>query len=70
MWILLVFVAVACSCNVYGLELVNNGYEDIYIIIKDRVPENDTLLDRIQVKDSKNLHRAQVQWVVLHINRL
>ena len=48
MIILVLLVAASLSC-VHCLELVNNGYENLHIIIKDRVPENDDLLERIQV---------------------
>lgn len=38
-----------------GLKLVNNGYEDLYIVLQDSIEENFKLIDRIKVKLMKIL---------------
>ena len=41
--------AFMCLWPIKGLKLVDNGYEDLYIVIHEAVPENETILDRIKV---------------------
>lgn len=48
-WILFALAAAIGISEIAGLKLVNNGYEDLYIVIGETVPEHDVLLDRIKV---------------------
>ena len=48
-WSLFILTAFIYSESVKGLKLVNNGYEDLYVVIQEAVPENVELLGRIQV---------------------
>ena len=48
-WILFALAAAIGISKIAGLKLVNNGYEDLYIVIGETVPEYDVLLDRIKV---------------------
>ena len=48
-WSLFILTAFTYSESVKGLKLVNNGYEDLYIVIQEAVPESVELLGRIQV---------------------
>ena len=48
-WILFALAAAIGFLDITGLKLVNNGYEELYIVIGETVPENDELLNRIKV---------------------
>ena len=50
-WILFILTACTYSESVKGLKLVNNGYEDLYVVIQEAVPESVELLGRIQVSN-------------------
>ena len=45
--LLLVLTALSQLCS--GLRFVNNGYEDLHVVIQDSVKESDKLIDRIKV---------------------
>ena len=48
-WIVFILIAFSYTESVKRLKLVNNGYEDLYVVIQEAVPESEELLDRIQV---------------------
>ena len=48
-WILFALAAAIGFLDITGLKLVNNDYEELYIVIGETVPENDELLNRIKV---------------------
>ena len=48
-WMLFALTAAIGLLDITGLKLVNNGYEDLYIVIGETVPESDELLERIKV---------------------
>ena len=48
-WNLFILTVFTYSESVKGLKLVNNGYEDLYVVIQEAVPESVELLVRIQV---------------------
>ena len=51
-WIFLVLISSQHFSFLDGLRLVDNGYEDLYILINENIQESDELLDRIQVSVS------------------
>ena len=46
-YVLCAVSSIASYCA--ALELNNNGYEDLYIVIQDPIKENHQLIDRIKV---------------------
>ena len=47
--IFLVFAVSAIASQCDALKLLNNGYEDLYIVIQDSIKEDQNLIDRIKV---------------------
>ena len=47
--ILFALAAAIGFSNITGLKLISNGYEDLYVVIGETVPESDELLHRIKV---------------------
>ena len=48
-WILFILILIRHFQPIRGLQLVDNGYEGLYIVIDGEISENHELLDRIQV---------------------
>ena len=48
-WILFALAVAIGFQGVAGLKLVDGGYEDLYVVIGETVPESDELLQRIKV---------------------
>ena len=54
MHLVTILIAIVVFANTFRsiktkVELIDNGYEGIYVVIKDTVKEDATLIDRIKV---------------------
>lgn len=69
-WILLLIIVASSTIRIEGLRLVDNGYEDLYIVIQETVSEDPQLLDRIQVWCAVKLKRRLKIFKCLNSNTL
>ena len=54
-WIFLVLISSQSLPFLEALKLVDNGYENLYVVIQENIQESEELLDRIQVSTKYNL---------------